>query len=72
MATTNLGPTDMMNSQCDVLATDDVCDELQFARRTFCEWRAKGTGSERVKLPNGNLRIRTALEAWRNAPEGRA
>jgi hypothetical protein len=34
-------------------------------RRTWQEWRAKGTGPKCVKLPNGELRVRRAeYERW--------
>jgi predicted DNA-binding transcriptional regulator AlpA len=35
------------------------------SRRTWQEWRAKGTGPKCVKLPNGELRVRRAeYERW--------
>ena len=34
-------------------------------RRTFYRWRELGTGSECIKLPNGELRVwRSELRAW--------
>lgn len=34
-------------------------------RRTWQEWRAKGTGPKCIKLPNGELRVRRAeYERW--------
>ena len=39
--------------------------EGPLSRRTWQEWRAKGTGPKCVKLPNGELRIRRAeYERW--------
>jgi hypothetical protein len=43
------------------------------SRRTWQEWRAKGTGPRCVKLPNGELRIRRAeYERWLVAREDSA
>ena len=40
------------------------------SRRTWQEWRAKGTGPKCVKLPNGELRVRrTEYERWLTARE---
>jgi predicted DNA-binding transcriptional regulator AlpA len=40
------------------------------SRRTWQEWRAKGTGPKCVKLPNGELRVRRAeYERWLAARE---
>lgn len=42
-----------------------VCTELDVARRTFYEWRAKGRAPRCIKLPNGELRVRrTDLDTW--------
>jgi predicted DNA-binding transcriptional regulator AlpA len=42
-----------------------VCEELDVARRTFYEWRAKGRAPRCIKLPNGELRVRRIdLETW--------
>lgn len=42
-----------------------LCEELEVARRTFYEWRAKGRAPRCIKLPNGELRIRrTDLDHW--------
>ena len=39
--------------------------EGPLSRRTWQEWRAKGTGPKCVKLPNGELRVRRAeYERW--------
>lgn len=51
---------------------EDLADERDkpLARRTWDEWRAKGTGPRCIKLPNGELRIRRAkYERWLNARE---
>lgn len=49
----------------DKLTLAQLCDELQIARSTFYDWRAKGHAPRCIKLPNGDLRIRRAdLEAW--------
>jgi predicted DNA-binding transcriptional regulator AlpA len=49
-----------------MLTVDDILADLgDVSRRTFYEWRAKGTGPKCVKLPNGELRIRRAeYERW--------
>jgi hypothetical protein len=40
------------------------------SRRTWQEWRAKGTGPKCIKLPNGELRIRRAeYDRWLNSRE---
>lgn len=47
------------------LTIADVCDELDVARSTFYDWRAKGRAPRCIKLPNGELRIRRGdLDAW--------
>jgi len=47
------------------LTVAEVCEELQIARSTFYEWRAKGTAPRCIKLPNGEIRVRRAdLERW--------
>jgi predicted site-specific integrase-resolvase len=54
-----------MAAQRQHLTIAALCEELQVARRTFYEWRAKGRAPVCIKLPNGELRIRrTDLEAW--------
>lgn len=49
-----------------MLTVDEILADLgDVSRRTFYEWRAKGTGPKCVKLPNGELRIRRAeYERW--------
>jgi predicted DNA-binding transcriptional regulator AlpA len=50
------------------LTIADVCDELDVARSTFYDWRAKGRAPRCIKLPNGELRIRRSdLDAWLDA-----
>lgn len=47
------------------LTVDEVCQELEIARRTFYEWRAKKRAPRCIKLPNGALRVRrTDLDDW--------
>lgn len=47
------------------LTIADLCDELDVARSTFYDWRAKGRAPRCIKLPNGELRVRRAdLDAW--------
>jgi predicted DNA-binding transcriptional regulator AlpA len=42
-----------------------LCAELDIARSTFYDWRAKGRAPRCIRLPNGELRIRrTDLETW--------
>jgi predicted DNA-binding transcriptional regulator AlpA len=42
-----------------------LCEELDIARSTFYDWRAKGRAPRCIKLPNGEIRIRrTDLETW--------
>lgn len=51
---------------------EDLADESgkPLPRRTWDEWRAKGTGPKCIKLPNGELRIRRAeYERWLNSRE---
>ena len=47
-------------SPADKLTLAQLCDELQIARSTFYEWRAKGRAPKCIKLPNGDLRVRRA------------
>lgn len=55
------------------LTVDAVCDMLAISRRTFYEWRAKKRGPRCLKLPNGELRIRTAdLDEWLESCFGKA
>ena len=47
------------------LTVDRLCAELQIARSTFYDWRAKGRAPKCHKLPNGDIRIRRAdYERW--------
>jgi predicted DNA-binding transcriptional regulator AlpA len=47
------------------LTVDRLCTELQIARSTFYDWRAKGRAPKCHKLPNGDIRIRRAdYERW--------
>lgn len=47
------------------LTLQDVCAELDIARSTFYDWRAKGKAPRCVKLPNGDLRIRRSeFDRW--------
>lgn len=49
----------------DKLTVADICADLDISRRTFYEWRAKGTAPKCIPLPNGELRIRrTEYERW--------
>lgn len=49
-----------------MLTVDEILTDLgDVSRRTFYEWRAKGTGPKCVKLPNGELRVRRAeYDRW--------
>lgn len=47
------------------LTVNDFCEELDIARSTFDEWRAKGRAPRCLKLPNGRILIRISdYEAW--------
>jgi predicted DNA-binding transcriptional regulator AlpA len=47
------------------LSVMDICAELNIARSTFYDWRAKKTAPPCIKLPNGELRVRRSdFEAW--------
>lgn len=47
------------------LTIEDVCADLDIARSTFYDWRAKRKAPPCLKLPNGDLRIRrTDYEEW--------
>jgi predicted DNA-binding transcriptional regulator AlpA len=55
------------------LTVVDVCEELDIARSTFYDWRAKRKAPKCIKLPNGDLRIRRAdLDNWLIANEDKA
>lgn len=52
------------------LTIADICAELDVARSTFYDWRAKGRAPRCIKLPNGELRIRRGdLDAWIDSHE---
>ena len=54
----------------DKLTLAQLCEELQIARSTFYDWRAKGRAPKCIKLPNGDLRVRRAdLDRWLAAHE---
>ena len=47
------------------LTIAEVCEELDIARSTFYDWRAKHKAPRCIKLPNGDLRIRRVdFEEW--------
>ncbi len=55
------------------LTVDEICTDLAVSRRTFYEWRAKGTAPKCIKLPNGELRVsRPDYERWLQAREDAA
>jgi predicted DNA-binding transcriptional regulator AlpA len=57
----------------DRLTVADICADLGISRRTFYEWRAKGTAPKCTKLPNGELRIyRAEYRRWLEAREDAA
>jgi predicted DNA-binding transcriptional regulator AlpA len=52
------------------LTVAEFCAELNIARSTFNDWRAKGTGPRCIKFPNGAIRIRrTELDRWLKSRE---
>ncbi|HEX4661825.1 MAG TPA: helix-turn-helix domain-containing protein, partial [Streptosporangiaceae bacterium] len=54
----------------DKLTVAEVCADLGISRRTFYEWRAKGTAPRCITLPNGSLRIRRSeYQRWLTARE---
>jgi predicted DNA-binding transcriptional regulator AlpA len=57
-----------------MLTVEEILADLgDVSRRTFYEWRAKGTGPRCLKLPNGELRVRrTEYERWLSAREDAA
>jgi len=58
-------PNQAASPGVDKLTLAQLCDELQIARSTFYDWRAKGRAPRCIKLPNGDLRVRRAdLERW--------
>lgn len=59
-----------MTTAAQRLTVADVCAELQISRKTFYEWRAKGTAPRCIKLPNGELRVnRAELDRWLDSCE---
>jgi predicted DNA-binding transcriptional regulator AlpA len=58
-----------------MLTVEEILEDLggpdgPLSRRTWQEWRAKGTGPKCIKLPNGELRIRRAeYDRWLNSRE---
>lgn len=51
----------------------EICDDLDIARTTWDDWRAKGKVPPYRKLPNGQLRIkRTDYEHWLDKLDGKA
>ena len=58
-------PKTLPSSRSDKLTLSQLCAELQIARSTFYDWRAKGRAPRCIKLPNGDLRIRRGeLDQW--------
>jgi predicted DNA-binding transcriptional regulator AlpA len=56
-----------------LLAVDEVCAELNIARSTWNDWRAKRKAPKCVRLPNGSLRVRRSeLDRWLNECEDAA
>jgi predicted DNA-binding transcriptional regulator AlpA len=54
-----------MAAQRQHLTIAAFCEELDVARSTFYEWRAKKRAPRCIKLPNGEIRIRRVdLESW--------
>ena len=53
------------STRSDKLTLAQLCTELQIARSTFYDWRAKGRAPKCIKLPNGDLRVRRSdLDRW--------
>jgi predicted DNA-binding transcriptional regulator AlpA len=58
-----------------MLTVEEILEDLggpdsPLSRRTWQEWRAKGTGPKCIKLPNGELRVRRAeYDRWLNSRE---
>ncbi len=68
--TANAKATRAAGRSGDKLTVADVCADLGISRRTFYEWRAKGTAPRCIPLPNGELRIRRSeYERWLEARE---
>jgi predicted DNA-binding transcriptional regulator AlpA len=52
------------------LTIDEICADLDIARSTFYEWRAKKRAPRCIKLPNGDIRIRRGeYERWLDSRE---
>lgn len=52
------------------LKVEEICAELDIARSTFYEWRAKKRAPRCIKLPNGDIRIRRSeYERWLESRE---
>lgn len=48
-----------------LLTVPEVCERLGISRSTWDKWRAKGTGPDVIRLPNGSLRVTEAeLSSW--------
>jgi predicted DNA-binding transcriptional regulator AlpA len=48
-----------------LLSVDEVCAELNIARSTWNDWRAKRKAPKCVRLPNSSLRVRRSeLDRW--------
>lgn len=61
---------DVTSGTSKYLTVEQFCEELEVARSTFYEWRAKGCGPRCIRLPNGKIRIRRAeLDRWLEALE---
>ncbi|HEX7662424.1 MAG TPA: helix-turn-helix domain-containing protein [Pseudonocardiaceae bacterium] len=59
-----------MTKPCERLTIAQFCDELEIARSTFYDWRAKGKAPRCIKLPNGEIRIRrTEVDRWLDSLE---
>jgi predicted DNA-binding transcriptional regulator AlpA len=55
------------------LTVAEFCTEMEIARSTFYDWRAKHIAPKCIKLPNGELRIRRSeFERWLDEHEERA
>jgi len=62
-----------MATQRQHLTITALCEELEVARSTFYEWRAKGRAPRCIRLPNGEIRVRRAdLESWLDSCEEEA
>lgn len=59
-----------MSTKDDKLTIPQVCDELQIARSTFYDWRAKNRGPKCIRLPNRKVRVRRSdLNRWLESQE---